>query len=78
MQTQTDLRTWNSQTDLRTWNSMFAEYAFTYFRLVGWALTAWCDGTKWLEIRKLHLLPKKFAPGCVITLDVLGNCRVNR
>ena len=47
-----------------------------WFRLVGWALKAWCNGTKWLEIRKLHLLPKKFTPGCVITLDVLGNCIV--
>ena len=44
---------------------------------MGWALQEWCDGTKWLEVRKLLLLPANFAPGCVITLDVLGNCVVD-
>ena len=41
-------------------------------------MQAWCDGTKWLEVRKLHMLPAKFAPGCVITLDALGNCVVDK
>ena len=26
----------------------------------------------------MHLLPEKFAPGCVVTLDVLGNCIVDQ
>ncbi len=30
------------------------------------------------EVRKLHLLSKKFSPGCVITLDTLGNCIVDQ
>jgi len=57
---------------------VLAECSIFWFRLVGWALKAWCDGTKWLEIRTLHLLPKKFAPGCTITLDALGNCTVDQ
>ena len=41
-------------------------------------MKAWCDGTKWLEVRPLHLVPKKFKSGCVITLDGLGNCVVDQ
>jgi hypothetical protein len=40
-------------------------------------MKAWSDGTKWLEVRLLHLVPKKFRSGCVITLDGLGNCVVD-
>ena len=50
-----------------------AECSIFWFRLVAWAMKAWCDGVKWLEVRPLHLLPKKFKSGCVITLDGLGN-----
>ena len=57
---------------------VLAECFIFWFRLVRWALQAWCDGTKWLEVRKLHMLPTNFAPGCVITLDTLGNCVVDQ
>ncbi len=55
-----------------------AECSIFWFRLVQWALTAWCNGTKWLEVRLLHLLPKSFKPGCIITLDGLGNFVVDQ
>ena len=55
-----------------------AECSIFAFRLVIWALKAWCDGRKWLEVRKLHLLPANFGPGSVITLDALGNCVVDQ
>jgi len=54
-----------------------AECSIFWFRLVTLALKAWCDGRKWLEVRKLHLLPANFGPGSVITLDTLGNCVVD-
>jgi hypothetical protein len=41
-------------------------------------LKAWCDGRKWLEVRKIHLLPANFGPDSVITLDALGNCVVDQ
>ena len=53
--------------------SVHAECLIFWFRLVRWP---WCDGT-WLEVRKLHLFPNNFAPGCVMTLDALDNCVVS-
>ena len=55
-----------------------AECSIFWFRLVVWDMKAWCDGTKWLEVRPLHILPKKFKSGCVVTLDKLGNCVVDQ
>ena len=54
-----------------------AECSIFWFRLVKWAMQSWIDGTKWLEVRLMHVIHKKFKTGCVITLDGLGNCVVD-
>ncbi len=48
-----------------------------WFRLVDWASNAYCDRTKWMEVRRWEQLPKPNGPGSVITLGMLGNCVVD-
>jgi hypothetical protein len=48
-----------------------------WFRLVDWASNAYCDGSKWMEVRLIQQLPKRFGPGSVICLNPLGNCIVD-
>jgi hypothetical protein len=44
---------------------------------VDWAANAYCDGSKWMEVRLIQHLTKGFDPGSVICLNPLGNCIVD-